>query len=385
MLSSFVSMPAMNNNKKHKDISDKPENPAKRMKQNNIESFSSICSHCGYELLAQTDECPGCFTSSKDFCPGLFFGSSQEAKQAAKIGSRIIQYSVRNILFLNAIKKGDITAAKKLIKKDVNVNFRDQDGGTALIWAAYKGNTECLQLLVKHPEINVNAQDNNKNTALILAATKGNTECVHILLICGATQFKKAWKQAEDNKFEQITKCYYLLTSHIQSLQTQIKNAHIQSLQTQIKNAQYDVKNNRGKIEHKKQLIECLHNELPEKRQRLAIFNLTPILKHGLSSQIMNDIFVKDKFMDAIFIAVQKQNHIKKSIEQNDIQKLCTLLQTEYLFAENLQGILENTIITNPIITDIIQKRINVQNNQSLNEQEKESIFADYIKQHIQQ
>ena len=47
----------------------------------------------------------------------------------------------------------------------VNVNWQNEDGSTALIWASSEGHTENGKLLLERPEIDVNLQTKNGWTA----------------------------------------------------------------------------------------------------------------------------------------------------------------------------------------------------------------------------
>ena len=54
----------------------------------------------------------------------------------------------------------------QLIKKNVNINFQDKDGNTALMFASYNKNLNIVKLLLNNGA-NPNLQDKNGNTVLI--------------------------------------------------------------------------------------------------------------------------------------------------------------------------------------------------------------------------
>ncbi len=62
---------------------------------------------------------------------------------------------------------------------------RDNDGFTALHWAAWSGMPACVKRLVQ-VGLDVNAQENAGFTPLMLAAMRGNAETVEVLLQLGA-------------------------------------------------------------------------------------------------------------------------------------------------------------------------------------------------------
>src|SRR5271157_4651140 len=86
---------------------------------------------------------------------------------------------------INAVFNGDKEAVASLIAKGANVNAKDKDGYTPLIWASQYSKIEMVNLLlVKGAD--VNAKTNNGNTALIIASHEGRTEIIRFLLEKGA-------------------------------------------------------------------------------------------------------------------------------------------------------------------------------------------------------
>ena len=63
----------------------------------------------------------------------------------------------------------------------VNVDAKDNDGQTALMYASFNGNQECRVALLES-NASVNAVDKNGNTAFHIAAENENIECVEELL-----------------------------------------------------------------------------------------------------------------------------------------------------------------------------------------------------------
>ncbi|MDD5007115.1 MAG: ankyrin repeat domain-containing protein [Syntrophorhabdaceae bacterium] len=76
-------------------------------------------------------------------------------------------------------------AVRTLIEKGANVNAKDSDGYTALLWAAYYGNTDVVRALIEKGA-DVNAQNKRKQTPLHLAADKGHTNTARLLVEKGA-------------------------------------------------------------------------------------------------------------------------------------------------------------------------------------------------------
>lgn len=153
-----------------------------------------------------------------------------------------------------------------------------------------------------------------------------------LLLACGAQNLKAAWKKATNKQVKQIIKRYNLLVRPTRRMQI-----------------------------------------------RLALHNLPVLLEHGMSSIIIKNNYVKERFINSVSTVVNKINALKKAIQENNVQRVCTLLQTQYLFTETLQDIVHNTKISNPAIKGIMQKYINLQSTNDLSEKQRATIFSDYI------
>jgi ankyrin repeat protein len=68
--------------------------------------------------------------------------------------------------FILAAQKGYTETVKLLIEEGVDVNAKDNWGGTALMYAANRDQTETVKLLLKEGA-DINAQDMFGNTALL--------------------------------------------------------------------------------------------------------------------------------------------------------------------------------------------------------------------------
>jgi ankyrin repeat protein len=86
---------------------------------------------------------------------------------------------------VEAVKKADEEALRKLFRQRVDVNGAEVDGTTALHWAAYKNDLDIVKLLIQ-AGANVKAANRYGVTPMHLAATAGNAAMVETLLNAGA-------------------------------------------------------------------------------------------------------------------------------------------------------------------------------------------------------
>jgi ankyrin repeat protein len=84
-----------------------------------------------------------------------------------------------------AAHKGDSELVRLLIATGANLNIRDDNGNTALIWATANDHSEVVRLLIA-AGADVNDRNKYDGTALIGAAYGGHTEVVKLLIAEGA-------------------------------------------------------------------------------------------------------------------------------------------------------------------------------------------------------
>ncbi len=86
---------------------------------------------------------------------------------------------------IEAVQSDDLSAVAALLQKRVDVNAREEDGGTALAWAAVRSNFEIAALLLKSGA-NPNLTNEQGIGPLYLAIANGSTPMVQLLLSKGA-------------------------------------------------------------------------------------------------------------------------------------------------------------------------------------------------------
>jgi ankyrin repeat protein len=86
---------------------------------------------------------------------------------------------------LVAARSDDLAGVESLLRKNVDVNAREDDGTTALAWAAHRGNARMAELLLAKGA-NPNLPSEMGISPLLLAITNGSAEIAGMLLAKGA-------------------------------------------------------------------------------------------------------------------------------------------------------------------------------------------------------
>jgi ankyrin repeat protein len=108
---------------------------------------------------------------------GKHSGSNGRARRAVGHSAR---YRLNRAL-VDAVADGEVEAARRLIVRGANVNFRNRQGETPLSFAAAWNQLEALKLLLSHGA-DPNVADRSGGTALMLAAQHGSAKIVRALL-----------------------------------------------------------------------------------------------------------------------------------------------------------------------------------------------------------
>jgi hypothetical protein len=91
----------------------------------------------------------------------------------------------REVMLWEFIGNGDVEKVKMVLGFGVDVNAKDKDGWTPLMWAAVKGHENCVSALISGGA-SVNAKSSDGWTALLLSAKKGHVACARTLIGAGA-------------------------------------------------------------------------------------------------------------------------------------------------------------------------------------------------------
>jgi serine/threonine protein kinase len=83
---------------------------------------------------------------------------------------------------LEAIREGRLELVRYLVEKySADVNMKDNDGETALMWAASYRHVDVVRYLVEECSADVNTRDNEAHTALRIASDRGYNDIVRLL------------------------------------------------------------------------------------------------------------------------------------------------------------------------------------------------------------
>jgi hypothetical protein len=84
----------------------------------------------------------------------------------------------------DAIYNGRFDEAETLVRDhpDLNVNWKNVSGWTALHYASWYGHSEVVKLFLAHPAINVNVLTKAGSTPLLLSCSSGKVSVVQVLL-----------------------------------------------------------------------------------------------------------------------------------------------------------------------------------------------------------
>jgi len=79
----------------------------------------------------------------------------------------------------------ELEACEKFLEEGADVNARDEDGSTPLLWAVLSGSQEVVELLIARGA-DINGKNNEGESPLHWAAISGNIKIAEVLLAKGA-------------------------------------------------------------------------------------------------------------------------------------------------------------------------------------------------------
>ena len=110
---------------------------------------------------------------------------------------------------MEAIQLGDKASVIESLHAGADVNQKNQEGFTPLIWAVFERNLELTSFLIDKGA-RIDESNNNGVTALIMSAGNGEVEIAQLLIDKGADLDKKTWLQttaldaAHEGEFTEI-------------------------------------------------------------------------------------------------------------------------------------------------------------------------------------
>lgn len=122
---------------------------------------------------------------SREGWDALMYASSQGHWKILELLLKNCDSINKEALFI-ASQNGRAKCVKLLLKWGCGVNVDNDEGNTALMYAAYAGHEAIAEILLKQKAINVNQQDCHGRAALHYASKQGNANIVQQLLKCNA-------------------------------------------------------------------------------------------------------------------------------------------------------------------------------------------------------
>lgn len=84
---------------------------------------------------------------------------------------------------IHAAQLGLEDEVKKLLsKEEININYQDRAGNTALIWAVIKNNEEIVKILLEDPKTDIHLKNRVHQTALLEALKRNRSSVVNLIL-----------------------------------------------------------------------------------------------------------------------------------------------------------------------------------------------------------
>lgn len=96
-----------------------------------------------------------------------------------------------------AVRQRDLELVKKFIAEGANINEQDEQGWTALHWAAGSGDAALVRLLLDHHG-DVAAKGRDNRTPSMVARAAGRNEVVELLI--KAEKIAGVWKDPRENR-----------------------------------------------------------------------------------------------------------------------------------------------------------------------------------------
>ena len=131
----------------------------------------------------------------------------KDVKELEMFGSRLnerkissFRHSNNESLWMRAFKSAEFADMKYLLRVDpaININERDiQNGRTPIIYASINNNVNAIKLLLNQPQIDINHRDNDGGSAFLYGVRNGNFEITKLLAESGAS-INTTWNDSND-------------------------------------------------------------------------------------------------------------------------------------------------------------------------------------------
>jgi ankyrin repeat protein len=147
-------------------------------------------------------------TLNRSLIEAARLGRLQNVRNFIQAGANINARDINGqTALMYAILEDQLQIIRVLIRGGANVNARDKDGYTALMYAIIEDQLQIIRELIR-AGANLNARNNDGDTALLVAASWGRVQVVRELLKAGAKNWRMAYNSTNNPAVRNVIKNY---------------------------------------------------------------------------------------------------------------------------------------------------------------------------------
>jgi len=225
---------------------------------------------------------------------------------------------------------GKLDEVRAALARGGDVNDKDSDGRTALMWAVWKNNNSIVKLLLDQPAVKVNEKDDDGWTALHFAAWSNNPEGARMLLLHpgfnsadstnndGETALMKALRLRKKEVLLELVK-HESVNLDLSEGAFDERNADLRLIIEEAKTRRAQVSNQAAKIQSGASWLSRVFNPAVENKQSGA---------SGLSGQLGSSLSLNDD-EDSVSGCKERCKQELEELQKHQNQRVQLLLQQQ--------------------------------------------------------